>query len=343
ACVVQFFYTCTMETKTEEKLSLDIYQVKKAVQALQAYLKSTSSQNHLLNETQQICLLITLWKVPKQDQTIRIPLSHGLRTESAEVCLFTRDEPNMTADQTERFYKKLLTQRGLKNIPEVIPFKVLKTEYKPFEAKRRLLGNFDLFLADARIYRRLPSHIGKHFYERKKAPLSVDLESNRLVKDLERLVQGTRLNVTKKGSCCMVRVAHTGMTADEIVENIVTAVGTISSKLHLKGKGIKVIHLKSQTSVALPIYTSDLSHLNLLEEELRKARLNTKKTSLKRKMDKTSLKKKASDNKNEGNTLEEEDEEIPQLVPIESPNKKTKLEVSALYTLSTVCTQLTVL
>ncbi|XP_017560967.1 ribosomal L1 domain-containing protein 1 [Pygocentrus nattereri] len=325
-----------METKTEEKLSLDIYQVKKAVQALQAYLKSTSSQNHLLNETQQICLLITLWKVPKQDQTIRIPLSHGLRTESAEVCLFTRDEPNMTADQTERFYKKLLTQRGLKNIPEVIPFKVLKTEYKPFEAKRRLLGNFDLFLADARIYRRLPSHIGKHFYERKKAPLSVDLESNRLVKDLERLVQGTRLNVTKKGSCCMVRVAHTGMTADEIVENIVTAVGTISSKLHLKGKGIKVIHLKSQTSVALPIYTSDLSHLNLLEEELRKARLakgaqkikkkNTKKTSLKRKMDKTSLKKKASDNKNEGNTLEEEDEEIPQLVPIESPNKKTKLE-----------------
>jgi len=50
----------------------------------------------------------------------------------------------------------------------VIPFKVLKTEYKPFEAKRRLLGNFDVFLADARIRRRLPSHIGKHFYERKK-------------------------------------------------------------------------------------------------------------------------------------------------------------------------------
>ncbi|XP_036416356.1 ribosomal L1 domain-containing protein 1 [Colossoma macropomum] len=336
---VQFFHTCTMEAETGE-FSLDIYQVKKAVQALQAYLKSTSSQNLLLNETQQICLLLTLWKVPKQDQTIRISLPHGLRTESAEVCLFTRDEPNMTADQTERFYKKLLTQRGLRNIPEVIPFKVLKTEYKPFEAKRRLLGNFDLFLADARIYRRLPSHIGKHFYERKKAPLSVDLESNHLVKDIERLVQGTTLSVTKKGSCCMVRVAHTGMTADKIVENTVTAVNTISSKLRMKGKSIKVIHLKSHTSVALPIYTSDLSHLNLLEEELRKARLakgaqkikkkNTKKTSLKTKnMDKTSLKKKTSDNKDEeGKKVEheEEDEEIPQLIPIESPNKKTKLE-----------------
>ncbi|KAL7868990.1 hypothetical protein AOLI_G00129780 [Acnodon oligacanthus] len=317
---------------------LEVVQVRKAVQALQAYLKSTSSQNPLLNETQQVCLLLTLWKIPKQDQTIRIPLPHGLSTESTEVCLFTRDEPNMTADQTERFYKKLLTQRGLKNIPEVIPFKALKTEYKPFEAKRRLLGNFDLFLSDARIHRRLPSHIGKHFYERKKAPLSVDLESNHVVRDIERLVQGTRLSVTKKGSCCMVRVAHTGMTVDEIVENIVTAVDTISSKLRMKGKSIKVIHLKSHTSVALPIYTSDLSHLNLLEEELRKARLakgaqkikkkNTKKTSLKRKnVDKTSLKKKTSNNK-KGKELEgeEEDEEIPQLVPLESPHKKTKLE-----------------
>lgn len=98
------------------------------------------------------------------------------------------------------------------------------------------------------------------------------------------------------------------MTTDEIVENIVTSVSTISTKLHMvswafsccvldtgflsfdldwyssvclllnlsfkqKGKSIKVIHLKSHTSVALPIYASDLSHLKLLEEEMKKARL----------------------------------------------------------------------
>lgn len=38
---------------------------------------------------------------------------------------------------------------------------------------------------------------------------------------------------------------------------------------------IKVIHLKSQTSVALPIYTSDMSHLTLVEEARLKA-LNEK-------------------------------------------------------------------
>lgn len=51
---------------------------------------------------------------------------------------------------------------------QIIPYKALKTEYKPFEAKRRLLGNFDMFLSDDRIRRLLPSHLGKHFYERKK-------------------------------------------------------------------------------------------------------------------------------------------------------------------------------
>ncbi|KAB5555498.1 hypothetical protein PHYPO_G00034910 [Pangasianodon hypophthalmus] len=329
-------HTCTMEPTARDKVPLDHFQVKKAVQALQAYLKSSSCKTLLLNEAQQICLLLTFWKIPKQEQTIRIPLPHALRNESVEVCLFTRDEPNMTADQTERFYKKLLTQSGVKFMPQVIPFKVLKTEYKPFEAKRKLLGNFDIFLADARIRRRLPSHIGKHFYERKKAPLSVDLRSKHLARDLDRLVQGTTLTINKKGSCCLVRVAHSGMTTDEIVENIVTAVSTISTKLHMKGKSIKIIHLKSHTSVALPIYSSDLSHLKLLEEELKKATLAKGTKKKQKSKDKSGLKEKHDDTKEaiaekdvKPGDGDEEEEEIPQLVPIESPSKKPKLEATS--------------
>lgn len=165
-------------------------------------------------------------------------MPHGQRPDTEEVCLFTRDEPKMTPEQTQRFYKKLLEEKGVKNVTEVftnqrdvslhsshffivytfysanfssfecvlasshqdcpdvnvflagvallctlksynnheislnprqiIPYKVLRTEYKPFEAKRRLLGNFDMFLSDNRIRRLLPSHLGKHFYLRKR-------------------------------------------------------------------------------------------------------------------------------------------------------------------------------
>ncbi|XP_030630012.1 ribosomal L1 domain-containing protein 1 [Chanos chanos] len=325
--------------ETPHVVELDQAQVKKAVQALQAYLKSTSSGRRLLDDNQHIFLLLTVWKIPQVKQTVRIPLPHGIRKESGEVCLFTRDEPQMTSDQTERFYKKLLTERGVKNVSEVIPYKVLKTEYKPFEAKRRLLKNFDLFLADARILRLLPSHIGKHFYETKKNPLSVDLESKHLARDMERLIQGTSMTISVKGPCSTVRVAHSGMTAEEIVENIITAVRTISSKMRSNGMNIKIIHLKSQTSVALPIYTSDLSHLSVLEQGQAKAALAKKNKRKKQNKPKTDASEEGDETVNEeGNKAESEeikeeeekdDEEIPQLVPIETPSKKAKLEVTS--------------
>uniref|UniRef100_A0A4W5L340 Ribosomal L1 domain-containing protein 1 n=1 Tax=Hucho hucho TaxID=62062 RepID=A0A4W5L340_9TELE len=304
-----------------EDLVLDRVQVKKAVQALQAFLKTKSTPDSLLlDESQHLSLLFTLWKIPKQAQTIRIPLPHGIRTETDEVCLFTRDEPNMTPDQTQRFYKKLLSERGVKNVTEVIPYKTLRTEYKPFEAKRRLLGNFDMFLSDDRVRRLLSSHIGKHFYERKKEPLSVNLQSKKLALDIQRTIQGTTVSISKKGCCCMARVAHSGMAADEIAENIESAVSTIVTKLRMKGPLIKIIHLKSQSSVALPIYTSNMNHLTLLEETQKQARaaMDTKKNASKQKSAKKEQKS------TEKNTVAEE--EIPQLVPIVTPSKKAKLE-----------------
>lgn len=314
---------------------LDRSQVKKAVQALQAFLKTKSTaESQLLDETQQISLLFTLWKIPKKAQSIRIPLPHGQRPDTDEVCLFTRDEPNMTADQTQRFYKKLLEQKGVKCITEVIPFNTLKKEYKPYEAKRRLLGNFDLFLSDDRIRRLLPSHIGKHFYERKKEPLCVDLQSKSLARDVQRIVQGTVLKVTNKGSCCMARVAHSGMTADEVMDNIEATVQTMMAKIQAKGPLIKVIHLKSQNSIALPIYTSDLSHLTLIEDAQRQIQKIKKEKALKKKNKKNktedtqtdSEKDKEKSTEPQDEEEDDEEEEIPQLVAIETPTKKPKLE-----------------
>ncbi|XP_051274188.1 ribosomal L1 domain-containing protein 1 isoform X1 [Dicentrarchus labrax] len=309
----------------EKGVVLDRAQVKKAVQALQAFLKSKSTKDSLfLDETQQISLLFTLWKIPKKAQTIRIPLPHGQRPDTDEVCLFTRDEPKMTSEQTQRFYKKLLEEKGVKNITEIIPYKALRTEYKPYEAKRRLLGNFDMFLSDDRVRRLLPSHLGKHFYERKKEPLSVNLQSKHLARDIQRVIQGTSLKVNNKGCCCMARVGHSAMTADEVTENIEAAVQTVAAKLRTKGPVMKLIHIKSQTSVALPIYTSELSHLSVLEEAEKGAA--AKKKAKKNKTEDT----KQTDTTVEGKKIkaeeEEQNEEIPQLVPIATPIKKPKLE-----------------
>ncbi|KAM4697778.1 ribosomal L1 domain-containing protein 1 [Rhinophrynus dorsalis] len=245
-----------------ESISLDSAQVKKAIQALLAYQKTKDGANSLLlNEHDRISLMLTVWRIPRCDKTIRIPLPHGIRPESCEVCLFTRDEPDMSYEQTEKFYKKLLSQHGVTQITEVIPLKKLKKEYKPFEAKRRLLGSFDLFLSDDRIRRFLPSLLGKHFYKAKREPQSVNLKSKNLAAELNRYIQGTQLHLTNKGCCYAIRVGHVGMKVDDIVENTAAIAKVIAEKLPMKWKNVKVLHMKTQSSVALPVYNSTLMGL----------------------------------------------------------------------------------
>ncbi|CAM9121485.1 unnamed protein product, partial [Lampetra planeri] len=96
-------------------------------------------------------------------------------------------------------------------------------------------------------------------------PLSVKLLSKDLARDIERIIQGTKVKVTNKGCCCMARVANSTMTADEVTENIEATVKTFMAKVNMVRPVIKIIHVKSQKSVALPIYTSNLSHLTLLD------------------------------------------------------------------------------
>ncbi|KFZ48589.1 Ribosomal L1 domain-containing protein 1, partial [Podiceps cristatus] len=238
-------------------------QVKKAVDALLAFTRSKAKGDALLlNESENVHLLVTVWKVPRVSQVIKIPLPHGIRPETAEVCLFTKDEPNLSAEQTENLYRKLLIQNGIRSVSQIISYKTLKKEYKLFEAKRRLLNRFDLFLSDDRIRRLLPSHLGKHFYERKKAPLSVNLKSRNLAKELEKHIQGTILPVTNKGCCYTARIGHTGMKADEILDNIIAAAEVIAKKLPKNWKNIKILHLKTLKSVALPIFTANISNLD---------------------------------------------------------------------------------
>ncbi|XP_073218467.1 ribosomal L1 domain-containing protein 1 isoform X2 [Lepidochelys kempii] len=335
---------------------LDRAQVKKAVQALLAYTKTKDNTDELLlNENENVYLMVTVWKIPPQEQVIKIPLPHGIRPETSEVCLFTKDEPELSAEQTENLYKKLLIQNGITSISQIISYKTLKKEYKPFEAKRRLLNRFNLFLADDRIRRLLPSHIGKHFYQSKKAPLSVNLKAKNLAKELNKHIQGTILPVTNKGCCYTARVGHTGMKADELLENV-----TVASE---NWKNIKVLHLKTLKSVALPIFNSYICNLDELDKQpslhqkgvqkkkgkKRKPKSATEQTSTKAKVtaekkNNATAKDLEMEQKRKAETLavtepDEDDGEIPQLVPIQTektePNQTPEKSVNMIRKLKT--------
>jgi ribosome biogenesis protein UTP30 len=68
----------------------------------------------------------------------------------------------------QREYKDLLESNDIKFISRVVGIQKLKGKFKPFEARRMLLKESGLFLADDRVIPLLPKLLGKAFFSAKK-------------------------------------------------------------------------------------------------------------------------------------------------------------------------------
>ena len=79
---------------------------------------------------------------------------------TTSVCLITKDP--------QREYKDLIEREGIKFISRVVDIRHLKGKWKSFEAKRVLLKENGLFLADERVIPLLPALLGKIFFQAKK-------------------------------------------------------------------------------------------------------------------------------------------------------------------------------
>ncbi|XP_028634173.1 ribosomal L1 domain-containing protein 1 [Grammomys surdaster] len=347
--------TTEVQAAATALVQLDREQIRKAVEVLFDNSKSKKNNNELLlNGSENLFLMVILWKIPKKELRVRVSLPHSILSESSDVCLFTKDECE-SPEQTEGFYKKLLKKHGVNTISQIIPFKTLKTEYKAYEAKLRLLGSFDIFITDERIRRHLPTHIGRHFYQRKKVPVSVNLLAKNLSKEIDRGITGTVLNISKRGSCSTVRVGHTGMETQHIVDNILAVSETLSERLPERWQSVKLLFLKTEKSVSLPIFSSFVtsqdenidSFRSVKKQGLKKKRkyentkLKKESKMLKKKSKKAASlstqgglvsapakgpgtqKKKTSKTSTQLKVTEEYEETIPQLVPIgETPDKE---------------------
>lgn len=95
---------------------------------------------------------------------IQIKLPHSIYGENydSRVCIFVKDPA--------REFKDKIQSLKIPTIAKVIGYTKLKKEYKQFKDKKALLKDYDLFLADLRIYKMLPECLGKEFYQKKKYP-----------------------------------------------------------------------------------------------------------------------------------------------------------------------------
>ncbi|XP_076955288.1 uncharacterized protein LOC143630076 [Bidens hawaiensis] len=215
--------------------------------------KQTDSHNpQLLPSDDFIYLNFTLKKLPqKRTNPNKIPLPHPIiSSDSSELCLIIDDRT--TSNLTSQAAKQKIKADGI-GVSKVIKLSKLRTDYKPFESKRKLCDSYDMFFADKRVIHLLPKLLGKQFLRKKKLPLGVDLGHKNWKEQIERGC-GSGLLFFGSGTCSMVKVAKVSMSRDEIVENVMAAIEGGVGFVGKKMGGVRSFHLKFADSVALPVY-----------------------------------------------------------------------------------------
>ncbi|XAR57657.1 hypothetical protein NMG60_11025892 [Bertholletia excelsa] len=271
--------------------------VQRAVMALLKWKNSQSKTQklQLLEQDEFLYLVLTLKKIPPKGRTNahKVALPHRLHEDASELCLIIDDRPKSSKLTSDAAKKKIKAE----DIPitKVLKVSKLKTDYRPFEAKRKLCNSYDMFFADKRVIPLLPKLLGKQFFKKKKIPLPVDLTHNNWKEQIERACTSALLYMGT-GTCCVVRVGKASMESEELVENVVAAIDGVVEIVPKKWAGVRSFHLKFSESVALPIYQAlpDMKlkiegakkcdeEVKLKEEKRKEEKLDGEKDGLKKK------------------------------------------------------------
>ncbi|KAK5138474.1 hypothetical protein LTR08_000060 [Meristemomyces frigidus] len=203
---------------------------------------------------------------------------------SLRICLITADP--------QRRYKDLVTHPSFpvelgKRITRVVGLEKLKTKYKSFEARRQLIGEYDVFLADDRIITYLPNVLGKVFYKGgSKRPIPVSLEGKRQSKDeqgnkrrklaeggtkvvkmevkptdvaheIERALASALVHLAPSTTTAL-KVGKASMEPAHLQANVETAVaGLVEKFVPQQWRNVRAVHIKGPTTAALPIWMAE--------------------------------------------------------------------------------------
>ncbi|KAJ1260483.1 hypothetical protein BS78_10G236100 [Paspalum vaginatum] len=230
-----------------------------AVASLTKWMKKRTAEappNLLADETDDVVVLqLTLRRVPAKPTTRPrlLPLPHPVvGHDGASVCFISDDRPKSRSPSASDL---LDASKSLHRLPvsEVIPLSTLRTDYRPYESRRRLAACHDIFIADRAILPLLPRVLGKAFYSTKKAPIGVDFTRVGWPEQV-RKVLGSACMYLRSGTCLGMKVGRLDMKEEEIVDNVMATVEAAVQKVPRKWANVRALHLKAVDSVALPIY-----------------------------------------------------------------------------------------
>ncbi|PPQ88384.1 hypothetical protein CVT25_011263 [Psilocybe cyanescens] len=235
---------------------VSLKQCKKAVDALHSHelkKKEKFEEGQLLPAKEQnVWLNVTVKAIPSGHKLkpVKIPIVHPLvDPRTSPVCLITKDP--------QREYKDLLEKHNIKFISRVVGIEKLKGKFKPFEARRMLLKENGMFLADERIIPLLPKLLGSKWFEAKKQPIPVCLTRKDLKGELERAISSTYMN-QNQGTCTSIKIGKMSQKPSQILDNLKTALPSVVNAIKGGWDNVQSLNIKTNSSVSLPIWSCTL-------------------------------------------------------------------------------------
>lgn len=242
--------------------------IEKAVKALSQWKKQQgegSSKKDLFeteDEDIPIYLQITSKKYLATSKVIKprmLRLPHPVYDlEDTRVCLFVKDN---LFDEDALARIEILKEDQLKNLAQIITVQDLKTKFHAYEARRKLLSEYDVFLTDSSIANMIPKLLGKTFFGSSKFPLTISVTDNKKV-SVDRLVSNVNKALNSVGYMLPMgvnmgmRLGMLGQDIDNLKENI------HAITKFLEKYPIRLIQLKLKDSPSLPIYITDKIYSN---------------------------------------------------------------------------------
>ncbi|KAI9149797.1 proteasome-interacting protein cic1 [Blastocladiella emersonii ATCC 22665] len=261
--------------------AIDQAQALKALDALRAY-HARAAESALIEDDGEVHLSVAFKTIPqaKPDRHRYARLSHGpvagSGSASPSVCVFVKD-PQSDA-------KVVLANAGVK-VARVLGVTKLRAKFATYEARRELCDTYDVFLADDRVIPMLPKALGKKFYDSKKVPIPIVLDTftpEKLAAALRTVPfsvpTGTMTDVSV-GS-----LAH--LTSDQLLANAMDAVSALTAALPKRCHGFESVlslGFRLKNTPALPFYNSLPRAATPAELEAKKARAEESKGKAQRK------------------------------------------------------------
>lgn len=232
-------------------------QTEKAVKALIAHHKSAKAkqeETQLISKEEHVWLIVNTKGMPKRinKKPHRIPLPHSPlpAPPATSICLISKTP--------QREYKDLLQAQNVGFINRVVGVEKLKGKFKPYERRRELMKEHEVFLCDEAVLDLMPKLLGKMFFDDKKTPLPVNMKRKDLKTELAKAINSTIYHESP-GTSSSIRVATAAHhSTEQIVQNLLSAIPSVIAHIPEQWDNIKSIGIKTSNSIMLPIWTCEI-------------------------------------------------------------------------------------